>query len=213
MNTLKLYDYFRSSACFRVRIALEIKKLNYQIIPIHLVNHGGEQFSETYQSINPQSLVPSLQDGDKTITQSLAIIDYLEDRYPTPSLTSNDSYIKALIKAFSLTIVADIHPLNNLCVLNYLAHELHITDDQKRAWYEHWVHKGLTALEKQLNKLTLHQNFCFGDHPTLADVCLVPQLYNARRFNLDLSAYPTLVSIDQYCQQQTPFINAWPREA
>lgn len=129
---LKLYDYIRSSACFRVRIALNLKKLDYQIIPVHLLNNGGEQFSETYQSINPQSLVPSLFDKDKILTQSLAIIEYLDEVYPTPPLLSNDPYEKSLIKAFALSIAADIHPLNNLRVLTYLTKEFHVTEEQKK---------------------------------------------------------------------------------
>ena len=159
MNTLKLYDYYRSSACFRVRIALELKELEYQRIPIHLMNKGGEQHSAAYQTINPQSLVPSLKHDDKIITQSLAIIEYLEDLYPTPSLFSKDPYIKALIKSFALTIVADIHPLNNLRVLNYLTKELNVSDEMKTKWYRYWIVKGFTALEKQLNSLNLSKNF------------------------------------------------------
>ena len=212
MSTLKLYDYFRSSACFRVRIALELKKLNYELIPIHLVHQGGEQFSDAYQSINPQSLVPSLQDGKKIITQSLAIIGYLNDLYPSPSLLPTDSYLKAKVNAFALTIVADTHPLNNLRVLNYLTQELNISDEMKTKWYQHWMIKGLTALEKQLNTIKAPQHFCFGDQASLADICLIPQLYNARRFNIDLSHYPTLVRIDEYCQLQSTFIKAWPKE-
>ncbi|OGT36473.1 MAG: maleylacetoacetate isomerase [Gammaproteobacteria bacterium RIFCSPHIGHO2_12_FULL_37_14] len=212
MKKLKLYDYYRSSACFRVRIALELKNLDYQLVPIHLVKNGGEQYSDSYQMINPQSLVPTLQDNNQIITQSLAIIDYLEEKYQKPSLLSSDLYIKALIKSFALTIVADIHPLNNLRVLNYLTNELNITEEMKTQWYHHWVTKGFSALEKQLNSTKLHRDFCFGDYPTLADICLVPQMYNARRFNIDLSTYETLVRIDKFCQQHPAFMKAWPEE-
>ena len=134
---LKLYDYFRSSACFRVRIALNMKGLDYTVIPIHLLKEGGEQFSNSYQAINPQSLVPSLQDENKIITQSLAIIEYLEEKHPTPTLLSSDLYEKALIRSFALSIIADLHPLNNLRVLTYLTKELHLTDEQKNQWYKH----------------------------------------------------------------------------
>jgi maleylpyruvate isomerase len=209
---LTLYDYFRSSACFRVRIALNLKGLAYQTIPIHLVKEGGEQYSPAYQRINPQQLVPTLQEGDKLLTQSLAIIEYLNDCHPAPQLLPTDPYQKALVRAFALAIAADMHPLNNLRVLTYLTKELAITDEQKNTWYQHWMTKGLSALESYLNKHSPSSDFCFGDTPTLADICLVPQLFNARRFACDLSAYPRLVSIDQHCQTFTAFINAKPTE-
>jgi maleylacetoacetate isomerase len=209
---LKLYNYFRSSASFRVRIALNLKGLAYEEISVHLVNDGGEQYSEKYQTINPQSLVPALSDDDKIITQSMAIIEYLEDKYPTPTLLPKDAYQRALVRAFSLVIAADTHPLNNLRVLNYLTKTLAISDDQKNAWYHHWVAKSFTALEKQLSQSPLTRDFCFGQSPTLADIFLVPQLYNARRFSCDISAYPTLVRIDNHCQQLPAFKDAWPQE-
>lgn len=210
---LKLYDYFRSSASFRVRIALNLKGLDYEAIPIHLVNHGGEQFSESFQQINPQSLVPALQDGNKILTQSLAIIEYLEETHPSPSLLSGNPFDNALIRSFALTIIADLHPLNNLRVLKYLSNEFKITDDEKTRWYHHWIEKGFEALEKQLKARPSSGDFCFGNHPTLADVCLIPQMYNARRFNCDLSAYPNLVRIDANCQKLEAFMNAFPAEA
>ncbi|OGT45752.1 MAG: maleylacetoacetate isomerase [Gammaproteobacteria bacterium RIFCSPHIGHO2_12_FULL_41_20] len=209
---LILYDYFRSSAAFRVRIALNIKQLTYQAIPIHLVNNNGEQFSENYSKINPQNLVPALQDHQRIITQSIAIIEYLDEQYPTPPLLPHDSCTKALIRAFSLAIAADIHPLNNLRVLNYLKNTFSITEEQKNIWYQHWIKQGFTALEKQLISYNMSGNFCFGDTPTLADICLVPQMYNARRFACDLSHYPTLINIDKHCQQHPDFKNAFPVE-
>ena len=178
---LTLYDYFRSSACYRVRIALNLKNLPYDVIPIHLLNNGGEQFSLDYKAVNPQSLVPALQDGDKVITQSLAIIEYLDELHPEPMLLSQDLYKKALIRAFSLVVAADMHPLNNLRVLQFLTKELAIAEEQKTQWYSHWMAKGLEALEKQLMLHNHSQPFCFGEAPSLADICLVPQLYNARR--------------------------------
>lgn len=209
---LKLYDYFRSSASFRVRIALNLKGLEYEKIPIHLVNNGGEQFSASYQAINPQNLVPVLQDGNKTVTQSLAIIEYLDETHPTPPLLPNDSYLKAIARSIALSISADIHPLNNLRVLKYLSNELHITEEQKNQWYQHWVDKGLSALEKQLTQLNISGDFCIGNSVTLADICLVPQLFNARRFHCDISAYPTLTRIDANCQKLAAFTQAWPSE-
>lgn len=209
---LKLYNYFRSSASFRVRIALNLKGLPYEEIPIHLVNNGGEQHSENYQTINPQSLVPALDDDEKIITQSMAIIEYLEDTHPKPALLPENVYHRALVRAFALSIAADTHPLNNLRVLNYLTQEVGASEDQKNRWYHHWIKKSFTALEKQLSKSALTGDFCFGNTPTLADIFLVPQLYNARRFSCDVSAYPTLLRIDQHCQQLAAFKNAWPQE-
>jgi len=209
---LKLYDYFRSSASFRVRIALNLKQLDYQIIPIHLVNNSGEQFSEMYAKLNPQHLVPALQEGDRILTQSLAIIEYLDEKYVSPPLLPTDSYHKALVRAFALVIAADIHPLNNLRVSKYLKNEFKITEEQKNQWYQQWIAQGFTALEKQLVLYKATGDFCFGDTPTLADICLVPQMYNARRFSCDLSNYPTLVRVDAHCQQHPAFNKAFPAE-
>lgn len=209
---ITLYDYFRSSASFRVRIALNLKKLDYHIIPIHLLNNGGEQYSEHYQKINPQSLVPTLQHGNKVLTQSLSIIEFLEEEYPEPPLLPQNSYEKALIRSFALSIAADIHPINNLRVLNYLTHELSINDQQKIKWYDHWIHKGLSSLETQLKNYDRVGKFCFGDEPTLADIVLIPQLYNAKRFNCNLNLYPTLLHVESNCVTHPAFYQAWPRE-
>jgi maleylpyruvate isomerase len=209
---LKLYDYFRSSACFRVRIALNLKGLDYQAIPVHLVNDGGEQFQENYTRINPQSLVPALQAGDNIITQSLAIIEYLDEVHPGPTLLPSNALQKAQVRAFALSIAADLHPLNNLRVLKYLTGQLTVSEEMKNRWYQHWMQLGLTALEKQIQSLQLVSDFCFGDTPTLADICLVPQIFNARRFSCDLNAYPELVRIDANCQRLAAFTNAWPKE-
>ncbi len=209
---LILHDYFRSSACYRVRIAMQLKELNYQLIPIHLVNNGGEQFSADYLKINPHSLVPTLTHDNKTITQSLAIIEYLDETFPTSPLLPKDPYLKSLVRAFSLSIAADLHPLNNLRVLSYLTNQLKITEEQKNIWYQHWMTKGLTGLEKQLAALNTTTPFCFGDKPTMADICLVPQMYNARRFACDLTNYPALVRIDQNCRQLPAFQAASPEQ-
>lgn len=208
---LQLYNYSRSSASFRVRIALNLKKLTYQDIEIHLLNNGGEHVQPDYAAINPQQLIPTLKDDEKIITQSLAIIDYLEDVYPTPSLLPNDPYQRALVRSFALAIIADVHPLNNLRVLKYLTQDLGLSEDKKNTWYQHWIKQGLSALEKKLTAKEHTDDFCFGNTPTIADICLVPQLFNARRFNCDLSAYPTLTKIDAHCQTLPAFEKAWPQ--
>jgi maleylacetoacetate isomerase len=209
---LKLYDYFRSSASYRVRIALNLKKLDYETVSVHLVNNGGEQHSDQYQAINPQSLVPSLEDNGRILTQSLAIIEYLDETHPNPSLLPDHPYEKAKVRAFAYAIAADIHPVNNLRILQYLTNELHISEEQKNNWYHHWIAKGLGALEKMVTASGETTDFCFGDKPSLADVCLAPQMYNAKRFNCDLSAYPNLCRIDQNCQLLSAFTDAQPAE-
>ncbi len=209
---MTLYDYYRSSACYRVRIALNLKNLGYDTVPVHLINNGGEQFSPQYQKINPQTLVPSLDIGGQIITQSLAIIEYLDDVHPEPALLPHDPVKKALVRAFALTITADIHPLNNLRVLKYLQGMLHVTDEQKNMWYQNWIQKGFVALEAQLSSHNDGAPFCFGDTPSLADICLVPQMYNARRFNCDLTPYPALRRIDTHCQEIAAFSLARPVE-
>ncbi|MBA3661830.1 MAG: maleylacetoacetate isomerase [Gammaproteobacteria bacterium] len=210
---LKLFDYFRSTACFRVRIALNLKALSYECIPIHLLKNGGEQNSPHYAAINPQTLVPTLQDGEFTLSQSLAIIEYLEEKFPQPPLLPVDLDLKSQIRSFALAIVADTHPLNNLRVLHYLTQEFHITEEQKQVWYHHWINKTFSGLEKMLNAPTHQSKFCFGDTPTLADVCLVPQMYNARRFHCDLSSFSTLMKIDTHCQTYPAFQEAFPTDA
>ncbi len=207
-----LYDYFRSTASYRVRIVLALKELSYQCKEVHLINGGGEQLSPTYSQLNPEQLVPTLVENttDFTLSQSLAIIEYLESQHPTPSLGSDDPKTQALIKSVALSICCDMHPLNNLRVLNYLKNTLHLSDDQKKTWYHHWLHKGFTALETQLSAIKRNQPFCFSDRITLADVCLIPQWYNACRFKMDLSSYPLLSSINEHCLALEPFKSAAP---
>lgn len=207
---MKLFDYFRSSASYRVRIALNIKGLEYELAEVHLVDNGGEQFSDAYYQLNPQQRVPALQHDGQVMTQSLAIIDYLEQEYPHPALVFGDAVMQAQIRAMAYTIACDIHPLNNLSVLKYLKHTLSVTDQQKMAWYHHWIHLGFATIEQQLSLMSHQGPFCFGDQVSLADVCLVPQVYNAKRFDVDLSAYPTLCAIDQHCLSLPAFINAAP---
>lgn len=205
---MKLYSYFRSSAAYRVRIALNLKQLNAEMIPVHLLNNGGEQHSEAYRAVNPSELVPALVDDDFTLTQSLSILEYLDEKFPTHNILPQDLQQRALARAFSLSIACDIHPLNNLRVLQHLTGELGLSNEQKNAWYTHWVKVGFDALEAQL----VHSNgrFCFGDDPTIADCCLIPQVYNALRFNIDLSAYPKIQSIYAYCNALDAFQKAAP---
>ncbi len=205
---MKLYTYFRSSAAYRVRIALHLKGLEAEHIPVHLVNNGGEQHSETFRQVNPSELVPALIENDFTLTQSLSMIEYLEEKFSETPLLPKDLQQRALIRAFSLTIACDIHPLNNLRVLQYLTRTLNASDEQKIEWYRHWVITGLKALETQLT----HSNgqFCFGDQPSLADCCLIPQVYNAKRFNIDLSDFPKIESIYTHCNSLDAFQKAAP---
>lgn len=205
---MKLYSYFRSSAAYRVRIGLNLKQLSADIVPIHLVKDGGQQHSSMYQAINPQQLVPALEDDGFVLTQSLSILEYLDEVYAEHPLLPQDPKQRALIRAFSQSIACDIHPINNLRVLQYLSHELEISDEQKSTWYRHWVEVGLAALEVQLK--ASNGKFCFGEHATLADCCLIPQVYNALRFNIDVSAFPRIQAIYQHCTGLTAFQQAAP---
>lgn len=209
---LTLYDYFRSSASYRVRIALELKNLPHEVIPIHLTKNGGEQHSIQYDAINPHHLVPALQVAEGILTQSFAILEYLEECYKTPALLPTDPWLRAKIRAFSLSIVADIHPLNNLRVLRYLTTEFAISEEEKQTWYQHWIHLGLQGLEAQLVKEGQRGHYAFGDTPSFADICLVPQLYNARRFHCILDSYPRLLAIEEACMQLPAFQIAAPSE-
>lgn len=205
---MKLYGYFRSSAAYRVRIALNLKGLEAEQIPVHLVNNGGEQYSEAYRQVNPSELVPALTEGDFTLTQSISIMEYLDEKFTETALLPQDIQQRARVRAFSLSIACDIHPLNNLRVLQYLTGRLGVSDEQKTEWHQHWVITGFKAIEEQL--ANSNGKFCFGDQPTLADCCLIPQVYNALRFNMDLSAYPKIQSIYAHCNTLPAFQNAAP---
>mgnify|MGYP001586820779 CR=1 FL=1 len=209
---MKLYSYFRSSAAYRVRIALNLKGLEAEVIPVHLVKNGGEQHSAEYRQINPSELLPTLvedaSEGGFTLSQSLSILEYLEEKYPKTALLPQNIEQRALIRAFSQSIACDIHPLNNLRVLQYLSSTLMLSDEQKFAWYKHWVEVGFNGLEAQLKDS--NYKFCFGETATFADCCLVPQVYNALRFNIDLTAYPKITAIYQYCNTLSAFQNAAP---
>lgn len=205
---ITLYGYWRSSAAYRVRIALNLKALNYEQTSVHLVKNGGEQNQEEYQQLNPAKLVPTLIDNDFSLTQSLAIIEYLEDKYPKISLYPDDICQKAIARALALDIACDVHPLNNLRVLQYLENVLTTGSDAKTTWYHYWVHQGFKAFETQLQKTS--GKFCVGDTISMADVYLIPQVYNADRFSIDLSTYPLIVSIAERCNQHKAFIDALP---
>jgi len=207
---MKLYTFFRSSASFRVRIALNLKGLSYDQAPIHLRRGGGEQLMAEYKSINPQALVPALEDNGKILTQSLAIIEYLEEKYPNPPLLPADPADKAFVRSMALVIACEVHPIQNLRVLNYIKKEYQQNDEQVNRWAQHWIDLGLAALEQMINAQTARGTFCFGDTPTLADICLVPQLGNARRFGCDLSRYPKILSVEKACIVIPAFADAAP---
>jgi maleylpyruvate isomerase len=206
---MKLYDYFRSSAAYRVRIALNLKGLELESRrSVHL--RKGEQRAADYRSVNPQGLVPALVDGDNVLTQSLAIIEYLDETRPEPPLLPADPAGRARVRAIAQAIACDIHPLNNLRVLKYLVGPLGVTDAQKDEWYRHWVRAGFEALEGMLTPAAGTGQFCHGDRPTLADVVLVPQVYNAERFDIDAAAYPTIHRIAEACRAMPAFAAAAP---
>ncbi|MDO4433955.1 MAG: maleylacetoacetate isomerase [Alysiella sp.] len=206
---MKLYSYFRSSAAYRVRIALALKNLPFETEYVSLLKNGGEHKQVAYAARNPQKLVPTLEDQGAFLTQSLAIVEYLDEIYPENPLLPADALGRARVRALAQLIACDTHPLNNLRVLQYLQNQLGADETAKNAWYAHWIHENFVALE------TLLQNpqtgrFCHGNVPTLADCCLVPQVYNARRFNIDLGAYPTIVRIADECDTLPAFIAAAP---
>lgn len=196
---MKLFDYYRSTACYRVRIALNIKKLDYDIIPVHLLDNGGEHHSPAYKQINPQELVPSLEVEGHFLTQSLAIIDYLDETYPEIPLLPESAIIKAAIKSLALQIACDIHPLNNLRVLNQLKQQFNANETQILEWYHHWLKVGFDAFEERLTNIPRSLSVCYGDRISLADVCLIPQVYNAKRFHFPLDNYPLIQEINNYC--------------
>lgn len=205
---VRLYSFFRSSASYRVRIALNLKEVSYELIPIHL--RRGGQLAPAYRTINPQELVPTLEEDGRFINQSLAIIEYLEERYPKPPLLPRDPADRAQVRAMALAVACEVHPLQNLRVLNYLRNVLQRGEEEVNGWARHWIKLGLAALEQMVVSMPDRGQFCFGNAPSLADIFLVPQLYNARRFGCDLSPYPTLVGIDAHCCRLPAFRNAAP---
>jgi maleylacetoacetate isomerase/maleylpyruvate isomerase len=207
---LKLYTYFRSSAAYRVRCALNLKGMNWEAVPVHLVRDGGEQNQPAYRARSPLGTVPALETEAGVITQSLAIIEYLEETQPQPPLLPASAEGRARVRAIAQTIACDIHPVNNLRVLQYLGRYFGASQEQKDAWYRHWVNEGLAAVEKLLASHPATGTFCHGEMPTMADCCLVPQVFNARRFNCPLDALPTIRRIVDACEQLPAFQNAAP---
>ena len=207
-SPLKLYNHFRSSASYRVRIALNLKGLPYEYISIHLMK--GEQRGHDFAMLNPEKLVPVLQVESDHLSQSLAIIEYLEEVVPTPPLLPADPIARAKVRAFALAIACDLHPLNNLRVLQYLTGEMGLSSEVKDEWYRHWISEGLATLEQMMATRSHAGRFCFGDEPGLADVCLVPQLSNARRTHCDLEPYPSLLQIEANCLTHDAFKRAAP---
>ena len=207
---MKLFTYFRSSATYRVRIALNIKGLDYEAVPVHLLRGGGEHLQDEYRKINPSGLVPSLQDDWITLTQSMAIIEYLEEIHPLPPLLPQDAPGRARVRELAQIVGCDIHPVNNLRVLNYLVQHLGFSDQARTDWYRHWVIDGFAALEAHLARDPGAGPFCHGDHPTIADCYLVPQVFNAQRFNIDVSAYPNIHRINSLCIELPAFRAAHP---
>lgn len=208
---MDLYNYFRSSSAYRVRIALNLKGLPYDYLPVHLNRAGGEQFMPAYTTLNPQQLVPLLDDGETRVGQSLAIIEYLDELYPSPPLLPAAAAERARARQLALAIACDIHPLNNLRVLKFLVGPMGLDEAAKAQWVAHWHRIGLEALERQLADAPRRGRFCIDDTPGLADCCLVPQLFNARRFGMDLAPYPVLTAIDEACQALPAFAQAHPQ--
>nr|ART90183.1 maleylacetoacetate isomerase at Glutathione S-transferase, zeta [uncultured bacterium] len=195
---MKLYTYFRSSSAYRVRIALGLKGIKVDPHFVHLTQDGGQQHALEFRAVNPEGLVPVLEDGSVTITQSLAILEYLDERYPEVPLLPSIASDRAWVRSLALQIACDISPLTNLRVLQYLERSQDLTSEDKQAWIVHWMGEGLAALEAHLGGDSRTGEFCFGNSPTIADCCLVPQVFNARRFGIPLDQYPTLVRIDAH---------------
>jgi maleylacetoacetate isomerase len=205
---MKLYGYFRSSAAFRVRIALNLKGLGYETASIHL--RRNDQTRPDYLGVNPQGLVPALEDQGRTLIQSLAIIEYLDEVYPKPALLPADPADRARVRALADIVACDIHPINNLRVLRYLTHSFGRDESAIAIWYNHWIAAGFAAFERLLAQDARTGAFCHGDAPSLADVTLVPQVVNAERYQLDLAPYPTINRIYGSCINLEPFIAAHP---
>ncbi|QSN61539.1 MULTISPECIES: maleylacetoacetate isomerase [unclassified Caballeronia] len=209
---MKLYSYFRSSAAYRVRIALNLKGLDYEYEGVHLLRDGGVQLKPEYRALNPDGIVPTLVvDGD-VLTQSLAIIEYLDETHPEPPLLPRGASDRAFVRSVALQVACEIHPLDNLRVLKYLKHQVKVPDEAKDAWYRHWVETGFESLEKRLAADSRVGKLTFGDTPTIADLCIVPQVFNARRFGIDLAPYPTIERIADFANQIDGFMRAAPAQ-
>lgn len=207
---MKLYNYFRSSASYRVRIALNLKGLSYEYVTVHLLKNGGQQFAPAFRALNPDALIPVLDDDGEVLTQSLAIIEYLEETHPEPPLLPRDAVQRAYVRSIALAIACEIHPLNNLRVLRYLVKTLGVSEEQKNAWYRHWVEQGLASLEARLAAENRTGQYSLGNVVTLADVCIAPQIFNAQRMSCNLDQVPIIMRIFGNCMALTAFIDAQP---
>jgi maleylacetoacetate isomerase len=212
----RLYTYWRSSAAYRVRIALALKGVDYESVPKHLLRDGGEQRKPEYLALNPQGLIPALADDGFVIPQSLAICEYLEEIHPEPRLLPGSARDRATVRGMAMVVTCDTHPLNNLPIMGYLRREFGADDAAVNRWVGHWIDRGFAALERWVSTVpgapseVGRQRFCYGDAPTLADVCLVPQMYNARRFSVDVTPYPRLVAICAHLESSPAFAAARP---
>jgi maleylpyruvate isomerase len=207
---MKLYSYFRSSAAYRVRIALNLKGLSYEYAPVHLLRDGGEQLKPEYRRLNPDAVLPTLVDDGHPLQQSLAIIEYLEETHPEPPLLPKAPVDRAYVRSVALQVACEIHPVNNLRVLKYLKHTLKVGDEAKDEWYRHWIESGFATLEEHLAGDPRTGTFCYGDTPTMADACLVPQVFNAQRFKIDVTRFPTIQRVYDQAMQLDAFVRAAP---
>jgi maleylacetoacetate isomerase len=208
---LTLHSYFRSSASYRVRIALNLKGLPYTYALVHLLKDGGQQHTADYQRVNPAQLVPTLVDDGHAIGQSLAIMEYLEETHPEPPLMPRDALGRARVRSLAQSVACEIHPLNNLRVLQYLDNDLKVNETTKATWYRHWISLGFTAIEAMLANSPSTGTYCHGNTPGLADCCLIPQISNSRRFDTPLDAFPTIQRIEQACLALDAFAKAAPQ--
>lgn len=207
---MKLYDYYRSSASYRVRIALHLKNISYETFSVHLNNQGGEQHQPDYLALNPQGLVPAFNENGHILTQSLAIIEYLDELNPKPALLPHTPLGRAQVRSMALVIACDLHPLNNLRVLNRLRTEFKATEEQIKDWYHHWLKLGFDALEARLQSMPHKNKVCYGNEVSLADICLIPQVYNALRFDFSMDNYPLINEIYAYCLSFPAFSDTAP---
>jgi len=207
---MKFHGYFRSSASYRLRIALALKNIPHEQASVHLSRGGGEQFAPAFRKLNPQMLVPVVEDDGQVLTQSLAILEYLDEKWPTPPILPKTPAERARVRALALVMACEMHPLNNLRVLNYLTKDLGLSEEAKLTWYRHWIALGFQALEGMLADHPETGRFCHGDTPTIADICLVPQVFNAKRFDCPMQGYPTVMRIYEGCEKLPAFAGAHP---
>lgn len=209
-DQLQLFSYWRSSAAYRVRIGLNLKGLPYEIVPVHLLRDGGEQHAESYRAVNPQGLVPMLKHGNRNLRQSMAILEYLDETWPTPALLPSPARERQRVRAISQAVACEIHPLNNLRVMQYFERTWQVPQSERDEWTRHWIADGFMAIETMLTDHPATGRFCEGDIPSMADCCLIPQVYNARRFGVSMDIFPTIARIEQACLALPAFDAARP---